>query len=119
MSHLVIEGNVNFENVWSSFSKTVERNNKESIIFEDAFLNHSKNLILIMTTVVNENPSQKYFIQIIKKENQITVRLDPITDPKTKSELVMMSIAKMARFVMSKNKDSDLSITKANVNTYN
>lgn len=118
MPHVIIEGNINLEKTWNSFTKTVEKNKKEIIIFEDAFLNHSKNLMLIMTTVIKENFSQKYFIQIIKKENQITVRLDPLTDPKTKSELVMISIAKMARFVMSINKDLDLSITKTNVNSY-
>jgi hypothetical protein len=52
------------------------------------FLNQSKDLILIKTTVIENNINQKYHIQLMKKENQITLRLDPTTDPLDKNSSV-------------------------------
>jgi hypothetical protein len=54
----------------------------------------------------------------MKKENQITVRLDPVTDPLDKSNSVKKSIANVARIIFSNHKDSDLSITKTNLQDF-
>jgi len=51
-------------------------------------LNQSKDLILIKTVVIENDINQKYYIQLMKKENQITLRLDPITDPLDKNSSV-------------------------------
>jgi hypothetical protein len=119
MPHIIIEGKkINFESIYINFNKTVERKDNYIIKFEDAFLNQSKDLILIKTTVIENNINQKYYIQLMKKENQITVRLDPITDPLDKNNSVKKSIANVARIIFSNHKDSDLSITKTNLQDF-
>ena len=119
MPHIIIEGRrINFESIYINFNKMVERKGNYIIKFEDVFLNHSKDLILIKTTVIENNINQKYYIQLMKKENQITLRLDPITDPLDKNSSVKKSIANVARIIISIHKDSDLSITKTNLQDF-
>ena len=120
MPHIIIEGKkIIFELIYGYFIKTVERNDKYIIKFEDSFLNQSKDLILIKTTVIeNNNNHQKYYIQLMKKENQITVRLDPITDPLNKTFGVKTSLARVAKMIFSIHKDFDLSITKTNLEDF-
>jgi hypothetical protein len=42
-------------------------------------------LILINTTVIENSNNQKYYIQMMKKDYQVTVRLDPIADTLNKN----------------------------------
>jgi hypothetical protein len=120
MPHIIIEGKkINFESIYINFSKIVERKDNYIIKFEDSFTNQSKDLILIKTTVIENNYSQKYYIQLMKKENQVTVRLDPITDPLNKTFGVKTSLAKAAKMIFAIHKDSDdLSITKTNLEDF-
>ena len=119
MPHIIREGKkINFESIYINFNKTVERKDNYIIKFDDVFLNQSKDLIFIKTTVIENNINQKYYIQLMKKENQITVRLDPITDPLDKNNSIKKSIANVARIIFSNHKDSDLSITKTNLQDF-
>ena len=70
MPHIIIEGKkINFELIHINFNKAVERKDNWIVKFEDSFINQSKDLILIKTTVIdNSNNSQKYYIQLMKKE---------------------------------------------------
>jgi hypothetical protein len=118
MPHVIIEGTgITFESIFLDFSKVVERKDNYIIKFEDVFLNQSKDLILIKTTVIENNINQKYYIQLMKKENQITLRLDPITDPLNKNNSVKRSIANVAKIILSNHKGS-LSITKTNLQDF-
>ena len=120
MPHIIIEGKkIDFESIYGYFIKTVERSDNYIIKFEDSFLNQSKNLILIKTAVIENDISQKYYIQLMKKENQVTVRLDPTTDPSDKNNGVKISIVKAAKMILSIHKESDeLSITKTNLEVF-
>ena len=120
MPHIIIKGKINFESIHMDFNKEVvhDNNNNSIIRFEDSLINHSKDLILINTVVIENNVSLKYYIQLMKKENQITLRLDPLTDPKNKTNNVKISIAKVAKNIFLKNKDSDISITKTNLQDF-
>ncbi|MDQ6723707.1 MAG: hypothetical protein M3Z01_05515 [Thermoproteota archaeon] len=118
MPHIIIKGKINFESIHMDFNKEVVHNNNSIIRFEDSLINHSKDLILINTVVIENNVSLKYYIQLMKKENQITLRLDPLTDPKNKTNYVKISIAKVAKNIFLKNKDSDISITKTNLQDF-
>jgi hypothetical protein len=119
MPHIIIEGKkINFETIYINFNKMVERKDNYIIKFEDVFLNQSKDLILVKTVVIENDINQKYYIQLMKKENQITIRLDPITDPLDKNNSVKKSIANVARIIFSIHKDSDLSITKTNLQDF-
>jgi hypothetical protein len=117
MPHIIIEGKkINFESIHSCFTKTVKRCNKLIIKFEDSFLNQPKDLILLRTMVIENNINQKYYIQLMKKDNQVTIRLDPTTDPSDKNNGVKISIAMVAKMILSVHKESDdLKITKTNL----
>jgi hypothetical protein len=79
-------------------------------------MNQPKDLILIRTMVIENNINQKYYIQLMKKDNQVTIRLDPTTDPSDKNNAVKMSIAMVAKMILSIHKESDdLKITKTNL----
>lgn len=91
MPHIVLINVSDFENFFNNFKKDVliiknENNQTNTIIrFEESFLNQLKNIILIKTiTIENINQSQTYYIMAMKKNNQITIRLDPLTDLKNK-----------------------------------
>jgi hypothetical protein len=117
MPHIIIEGNkINFESVHIHFTKTAIRNNNHIIKLEDSFLNLPKDLILIKTTVIENTINQKYYIQLMKKDNQVTIRLDPATDPSDKNNGVKMSIAMVAKMILSIHKENgDLRIAKTNL----
>ncbi|WP_458744628.1 hypothetical protein [Candidatus Nitrosocosmicus sp. T] len=118
MPHIIIEGRkINFESIYVNFDKMVERKDNYIIKFGDVFLNQSKDLIMIKTTVIENNINQKYYIQLMKKENQLTLRLDPITDPSDKNSSVKKSIANVARIIISNHKDP-LAITKTNLQDF-
>ena len=66
--------------------------------------------------VIENSINQKYFIQLMRKDNQVTIRLDPATDPPDKNNGVKMSIAMVAKVILSIHKESDdLKITKTNL----
>lgn len=117
MPHIIIEGKeINFESIHSCFTKTVKRCNHLIIKLEDSFLNQQKDLILIRTMVIENSINQKYYIQLMKKDNKVTIRLDPTTEPADKNKGVKTSIAMVARMILSVHKASDgLKITKTNL----
>lgn len=117
MPHIIIEGkNINFESIHSCFTITVKRCNPPIIKFEDSFLNQTQDLILIRTMVIENNINQKHYIQLMKKDYQVAIRLDPTTDPSDKNKGVKMSIAMVAKMILSIHKESDdLKITKTNL----
>ena len=119
MPYIIIEGRkINVESINTNFNKIVERKDNYIIKFEDIFIDQSKDLILIKTTVIENNINQKYYIQLMKKENHITIRLDPITDPLDKNNSIKKSIANVAKIIFFNHKYSDLSITKTNLQDF-
>ena len=76
-----------------------------------------KNIILIKTIVIeNTNQPQTYYIMTMKKNNQITIRLDPLTDPKNKTDAVKISLANIVK--QYKKIDPAISIGKTNLEQY-
>ena len=119
MPHVVIEGKLNFELIHSCFENRVIRNNNNNIIkFEDFYLNLSKDRILINTTIIKNSISQKYYIQLMKKENQLTIRLDPLTAPDEKTKDVKRSIALIAKMVLDSKINSECIVTKTNLKEF-
>jgi hypothetical protein len=120
--HVVIEGNnkLDFQSIHDNncFDKTTIRNNSNIIKFEGSYLNRSKDTILINTTVVQDTVPQKYYIQLLKKENQVTIRLDPVSAPKDKTKDVKRSIALVAKKVLNIEKNSKPIISKTNLKEF-
>ena len=108
MPHIVLTHCSDFEIIYKNLKKDILiiRNNEKKdrpntiIKFDEIFLNKLGNTILIKTIVI-ENITNKpitYYIMISKNNNnQITIRLDPLTDPKDKTDAVKISLAKVAK----------------------
>lgn len=126
MPHIVLTNVSDFESFYHNFKKEVliikneEKDQTTSTIirFEDILLNQLKNLLLIKTIVIeNGNQSQTYYIMIMKKNNdQITIRLDPLTDPKNKTDAVKTSLANIAK--QYKKIDPEIAIGRTNLEQY-
>jgi hypothetical protein len=125
MPHIVLTNVSNLEIFYNDFKKDVliikneKKDQTNTIIkFEEIFINQWKSLVLIKTIVIeNTEGSQTYYIMITKKgNNQVTIRLDPLTDPKNKTDAVKISLAKIAK--QYKNLDSAISIGKTNLEHY-
>ena len=125
MPHIVLTNCSDFEILYNNFKKDVliiknENKDQTNIIirFEEIFINQLKNLILIKTVVIeNTNQPQTYYIMITKKSNnQITIRLDPLTDPKNKTDAVKISLTKIAK--QYKKLDPTISTGKTNLEQY-
>ncbi|HKO40972.1 MAG TPA: hypothetical protein VJU85_06885 [Nitrososphaeraceae archaeon] len=123
MPHIVLTNVSDFESFFNNFKKDVfitkNKNNQTNTIirFEEIFLNQLKNIILIKTiTIENSNQSQTYYIMAMKKNNQITIRLDPLTDPKNKTDAVKTSLVYIAK--QYKKIDPAISIGKTNLEQY-
>ena len=126
MPHIVLTNVSDFESFYHNFKKEVliikneEKDQTTSTIirFEDILLNQLKNLLLIKTIVIeNGNQSQTYYIMVMKKNNdQITIRLDPLTDPINKTDAVKISLANIAK--QYKKIDPEISIGRTNLEQY-
>lgn len=124
MPHIVLTNVSDLEIFYNDFKKDVliiknEKDQTNTIIrFEEIFINQLKNLILIKTVVIeNTNQPQTYYIMITKKSNnQITIRLDPLTDPKNKTDAVKISLANISK--QYKKLDPAISIGKTNLEQY-
>jgi hypothetical protein len=112
--------------IYNNFKKNIsiirndEKKDKNTIIkFDEIFINKFENTILIKTIVIENtiNQSQTYYILVSKcSNNQITIRLDPLTDPKNKTVAVKISLAKIAK--QYKNLDPTISVGKTNLEQY-
>jgi hypothetical protein len=124
LPHIVLTNVSDLEIFYNDFKKDVliiknEKDQTNTIIrFEEIFINQLKNLILIKTIVIeNTNQPQTYYIMITKKSNnQITIRLDPLTDPKNKTDAVKISLANISK--QYKKLDPAISIGKTNLEQY-
>ena len=116
MPHVVISGKYDFIDIYTAFEKKMNKIESSTIIkYEDSFINKDKNLILIKTIVIENQQAQSFYIVVMKKEQQITIRLDPLTDPK-KTIAVKRSLVFIAKELLNKNKD--LKVTKTNLSEF-
>ncbi len=123
MPHIVLTNVSEFKSFYNNFKKEVliiknEKDQTNTIIrFEEIFLNQLENIILIKTIVIeSNNQPQTYYIMTMKKNNQVTIRLDPLTDPQNKTDAVKTSLANIAK--QYKKIDPAISIGKTNLEQY-
>jgi hypothetical protein len=115
--HIVISGNLDFENIYREFEKNIHILDSKTIIikYSDCLLNKDKNIILVNTVVIENQKSMAFYIMIMRKENQITIRLDPFTDSE-KTFGVKKSLALIAEKILERG--YNLKITKTNLQDY-
>lgn len=77
MPHVVLSGKYDFTRIYIQFKKKINKIEGSTIIkYDDSFINDDKNLILIKTIVIENQQAQSFYIVVMKKEQQITIRLD-------------------------------------------
>jgi hypothetical protein len=115
--HIVISGNLDFERIYRGFEKNTHKLEGKAIIikYSDCLLNKDKNVILVNTVVIENQRSMSFYIMIMRKENQITIRLDPFTDPE-KTFGVKKSLALIATKILEA--WNNLNITKTNLQDF-
>jgi hypothetical protein len=84
----------------------------------ESFQNELKNKILIKTIIIENNTSTEYFIELMKKSNQITIRLYPLTSPSQKTANVFRSLALVTNMIRETEKDISLVIVRTNIQSY-
>lgn len=91
--------------ICGEFEKNIHKLDiKTTIIkYSDCLLNKDKNIILVNTVVTENQRSMPFYIMMMRKENQITIRLDPFTDPE-KTFGVKKSLALIATKILEEKK---------------
>jgi hypothetical protein len=116
MPHVVLSGKYDFTRICIQFKKKINKIENNTIIkYDDSFINSDNNLILIKTIVIENQKSQSFYILVMQKEQQLTIRLDPLTDPK-KTNTVKKSLGLIAQDLLNNNKG--LKVTKTNLNDF-
>ena len=97
MPHVVINSNIDFNLIHGHFQVKEHRYSLQEKMYiiklTESFENELKNKILIKTISRENSTSTEYFIEIMKKNSQITIRLYPLTSPSQKTANVFRSLA--------------------------
>lgn len=122
MPHIVIDGNIDFNLVQERFQRNEHRyylQEKLNIIkLTDCFQNELKNKILIQTISIENESSTEYFIELMKKSSQITIRLFPLTNPSHKTPNIFRSIAIVFSMLRKTDKNIKFVIIRTNIMPY-
>ena len=131
MPHVVLTGkNITLNSFHNTFEKRIVRynnlkENKKSnriIRLDDNLISVSKDTVLVKATVIvdvqHEQKCQTFYILISKKgEQQVTIRLDPLTDPSAKTDGVKMALTLVTRSILQY-AGTDLRVTKTNISDF-
>ena len=122
MPHVIIDSNINLNVIYDRFQPEEHRyslNDKISILkLTDSFQNNFKNKMLIQAISIENNTITEYFIELIKKLDQITIRLFPFTYPDHKTANIMRSIAFVSHMIREANKDNRFNVLRTNIQPY-
>lgn len=81
MPHVVIEQARDLRSVCVGLKPFAVREGDQIVKVVDVFLNQSERTALVECVVIEVGKPQSFFVQLARKEEQITVRLLPATDP--------------------------------------
>ena len=81
MPHVVLEGTIGLNDLQGRLSPVMERNESEILKTGDFYLNQTGNSALLEAIVIENGSPKNFFVHLSKKENSLTVRLFPLTDP--------------------------------------
>ncbi len=95
MPHVVIEKALDLTAAIQGVQPTVLRNGSEILKLVDVYLNRSGHTALVDCVAVENGQPQSFFVQVSQKDEQITVRLLPATDPE-KTDGVKQLMARIA-----------------------
>ena len=99
MPHVVVEQAGPLEVVFASLDPFVVADGNLILRISDVFLNRRGTIMLLEAIVVDKPRSQTFFVQLSQKDQAVTVRLLPATDPEEKTPAVKRLMALVARRV--------------------
>ena len=95
MPHVVLEGRVNLDECASYLEPFVFREGELVVKVDRFYRERGGRAALLETLVVDRGHTQKFFIQLSAKQEGLTLRLEPLTDPE-KTAGVRRAIALIA-----------------------
>ena len=95
MPHVVIENAPDLEVVFRGLASFAERRDEQILRLADLYLNRAGSAALLECVVIDKGVAVSFFVVLAQRENQITVRLYPLTDPE-KTEGVKRLLALIA-----------------------
>lgn len=98
MPHVVVEGPISLEALRRAFAPLFERWGDDVLKVRGFYLEQNGADALLETMVVESGHRQSFFIQLRPREDGLTVRLLPQTDPE-KTDGVKRALARVAAFV--------------------
>lgn len=118
MPHIVLSGSILLSNTFKQMNKILFKDQKSNVIvrIENFFINQRCDIILSKAVAIDQK-TQSFYIMVTNRENKITIRLDPITDPE-KTYGVKIAIALMAKRIQDIEKISDLCVSKTNIQEF-
>ena len=97
MPHVVVEQAGPLAAVFAELDPFVVTDDNLILRVTDVFLNRRETIILLEAVVVDKPRSQTFFVQLSQKDQAVTVRLLPATDPEDKTPGVKRLMALVAR----------------------
>jgi hypothetical protein len=118
LPHIVLSGSIQLGNTFKQMNKMLFKDQKSNVIvrIENFFINQRCDIILSKAIAIDQK-TQSFYIVVMNRENKITIRLDPITDPE-KTDGVKIALALMAKRIQDIEKISDLYVSKTNIQEF-
>ena len=118
MPHIVLSGSILLSNAFEHMYKILFKDQKSNIIvrIETYFINQPGDIILAKAVAVDQKP-QSFYIMVMNREDKITIRLDPTTDPE-KTDGVKIALALMAKRIREIEKAHNLYVSKTNIQEF-
>ena len=119
MPHIVLSGSILLSNAFEHMYKILFKEQKSNIIvrIETYFINQPGDIILAKAVAVDQKP-QSFYIMVMNREDKITIRLDPTTDPEKKTDGVKIALALMAKRIQEIEKTHNLYVSKTNIQEF-
>lgn len=118
MPHIVLSGSILLSNAFEHMYKILFKDQKSNIIvrIENYFINQPGDIILAKAVAVDQKP-QSFYIMVMNREDKVTIRLDPTTDPE-KTDGVKIALALMAKRIQEIEKAHNLYVSKTNIQEF-
>lgn len=119
MPHIVLSGSILLSNAFEHMYKILFKDQKSNIIvrIENYFINQPGDIILAKAVAVVDQKPQSFYIMVMNREDKITIRLDPTTDPE-KTDGVKIALALMAKRIQEIEKAHNLYVSKTNIQEF-
>ncbi len=98
MPHIVLDGAVNLEKFFGAFQPAHEREEREILKTQDIFISQDKKTVLVEAIAIEDGPPQRFFVQVVLKDNRTTIRIYQGTDPE-KTQGVKKLVALVAKLL--------------------